>query len=297
MKIHLIIAIVCCLASVSSPASGQENTSADKQAIEKTIASYVKAFNSGDAVALADHWTENGEQISPDGESIKGRENLRRQFSQYFQESKGAKLELTETSVEMMSPNVAVETGIANVLTPGEEPVTTEYRAVHIKTSAGWRVDQVTETEPVRSAPSHYEHLKELEWTIGTWNDSDENSTVQTTCRWTTNRNFISRSFKVMVDDKIDFEGTQVIGWDPAAQTIRSWMFDSDGGFAVGRWSNSGGTWTVKTLSVLADGRRASSTNIYERVDEKTVRYRSIGRQVGEDLLPSIGPITVVREN
>lgn len=299
MKTHSIIAIaiVSCLALVPSPMFGQEATSVDKQAIEKTIASYVKAFNSGDSQALANHWTENGEQISADGESVKGRENLQRQFTEYFQESKGAKLELTETSIEMMSPNVAVETGIANVLMPETEPMTTEYRAIHVKTPNGWRVDRVTETEPAEAAPSHYEYLKELEWIIGTWKDTDEDSTVQTTCRWTTNRNFISRSFKVMVDDRIDFEGTQIIGWDPAAETIRSWMFDSDGGFAVGRWTNSNGTWTVKTLSVLADGRRASSTNIFELTGEKTIRYRSIGRQVGDDLLPSIGPINVVRED
>ncbi len=58
--------------------------------------------------------------------------------------------------------------------------------------------------------------------------------------------------------------GSQIIGWDPYAQTIRSWLFDSDGGFGVGRWTPAGNRWTVKTLSVLPDGRRGSATNIYE---------------------------------
>lgn len=48
---------------------------------------------------------------------------------------------------------------------------------------------------------------------------------------------FCSCSFKVSVPSMDDLEGTQVIGWDPAAGTIRSWMFDSDGGFGEGTWS------------------------------------------------------------
>ena len=60
-----------------------------------------------------------------------------------------------------------------------------------------------------------------------------------------------------------DLEGTQVIGWDPAAGTIRSWMFDSDGGFGEGIWSKKDNSWIVKFSQVLPDGRKASATNIY----------------------------------
>ena len=64
-----------------------------------------------------------------------------------------------------------------------------------------------------------------------------------------------------------DLEGTQVIGWDPAAGTIRSWMFDSDGGFGEGIWTKNDNTWIVKFSQVLPDGRKASATNIYTLVD------------------------------
>ena len=120
-----------------------------------------------------------------------------------------------------------------------------------------------------------------------------EDSTVETTCRWTTNRNFIVRSFRVYIADQVDFEGTQLIGWDPSAETIRSWVFDSDGAFGVGRWSGGDGRGTVPTLRVLADGRRATATHVFELLDENTVRFRSVGRQVGGELLPNIEPIVV----
>ena len=75
-------------------------------------------------------------------------------------------------------------------------------------------------------------------------------------------------------------EGTQVIGWDPAADTIRSWMFDSDGGFGEGTWSKKDNSWIVKFNQVLPDGRKASATNIYTIVDGNTFTWKSIGRKV-----------------
>ena len=32
---------------------------------------------------------------------------------------------------------------------------------------------------------------------------------------------------------------TQRIGWDPAAKQIRSWEFDSEGGFGEGTWGET----------------------------------------------------------
>ncbi len=58
-------------------------------------------------------------------------------------------------------------------------------------------------------------HLKELEWLMGEWVDRDENASVDTMFQWTKNYSFISGSFTVTVKDRVDLEGTQVIGWDP----------------------------------------------------------------------------------
>ena len=182
------------------------------------------------------------------------------------------------------------------MIVPEGEPSETNYKAIHVKTTEGWRIDSVREQEAAAPPPSHYEQLKPLEWMVGKWADKSEKAQIETSCRWATNQNFLVRTFRVFVDGQVDFEGTDVIGWDPHAQAIRSWLFDSDGGFGAGRWSGSeDGRWTVQSLHVLPDGRRASATNIYEVVDENTVRFRSIGRQVDGELLPSIAPVEVVR--
>ena len=269
----------------------------DRSAIEAAIESYVEAFNEGDAKALAAHWSEDGDFTPPSGEMLQGRGELEKAFTTYFAENEDAKLELVGASVQFFSPSVAVETGIARVILPDDEPSETEYEAVHVKTADGWKIDSIREQEPPAAPPStHYEQLKGLEWMVGTWvDDGADGSSIETSCRWTTNNNFLVRTFKVYIEDRIDFEGTQVVGWDPHNEVIRSWLFDSDGGFAAGRWSGGGDRWTVHTLSTLPDGKQASSTNIYEVIDADTIQFSSIGRQVDGELLPNIDPVTVVR--
>jgi uncharacterized protein (TIGR02246 family) len=297
MKIATVILLV--LVAAASAVGGQETTtpvSPDELAVRKAIASYTAAFNKADAKALAAHWTAQGSFTTPAGKTLQGREQLETDFAAYFKEAKGAKLEIVAPQVHFLSPSVAVETGTARVTVGEEEPSLTVYEAVHVKGPEGWRIDSVREDAAPAAPPSHYERLKDLEWMIGEWVDSDENATVETTCRWTANRNFITRSYKVIVKDRVEMEGTQIIGWDPIAQTIRSWVFDSDGGFGVGKWSHNANRWTVVSAQVLADGGRMTATNIYEYVDDNTCTYRSIGRQLNGELLPNIDPVKIVRK-
>jgi hypothetical protein len=87
--------------------------------------------------------------------------------------------------------------------------------------------------------------------------DDDEEDRVQTSCQWTKNKNFIVRSFTVSVKDRIQMAGMQVIGWDAAAKRIRSWVFDSDGGFGEGVWQHKGNRWSIKTTDHDLRGQRS----------------------------------------
>ena len=131
---------------------------------------------------------------------------------------------------------------------------------------------------------------------IGHWVDQGEDSTVDTVCEWTKNGNFITRSFAVSFKDRIDLEGTQVIGWDPVTRKIKSWMFDSEGGYGNGVWTRKGNRWIVKASRVLTSGEKASSVNIITYVNRNTFRWQSIGREIDGELLPNIDEVQVVRK-
>jgi hypothetical protein len=138
--------------------------------------------------------------------------------------------------------------------------------------------------------------LKELEWIIGSWIDQDEDATVQTDCDWTKNQNFINRSFAVVVGDEVDMAGMQIIGWDPVAKQIRSWIFDSDGGFAEGKWTRKGDDrWLIQQNGTLPDGGKTSAVNIITRVDDNSFTWQSVNREVNGDILPNVDEVLVVR--
>lgn len=137
--------------------------------------------------------------------------------------------------------------------------------------------------------------LVELEWMVGQWVDRGEVATITTDCSWTANHKFLSRSFQVTSDGQVTLEGAQVIGWDPVEGQIRSWTFDSEGGFGEGRWIRDGNRWLVKTAFTLASGERASALNVFTYVDENTFNWQSTDREIGGELQPSIPEVTVVR--
>lgn len=101
---------------------------------------------------------------------------------------------------------------------------------------------------PGRSRGLHYPRIKDLSWMIGEWTDTQAGKTTTNVCRWSRNRNFISRTFNVSENGQAVIEGTEIIGWDPAAEQIRSWTFDSKGGFVGGVWRRDEGEWTKETI-------------------------------------------------
>jgi hypothetical protein len=100
----------------------------------------------------------------------------------------------------------------------------------------------------------------------------------------------------VSVQDRIELEGTQVIGWDAAAGRIRSWVFDSEGGFGEGAWRRVGNQWIVDTTSTLRDGSQGSAVNVYTLIDDATFTWKSVDRQMSGRLLPDISEVPVYRQ-
>lgn len=296
MKRVILTAAIMARGLASAIGAENDTQAAEEAAIRKAVESYVAAFNDADAKTLAAMWSPAAVYTNPlSGEQVVGREEIEGQFAAIFAETKGIKLEVTTESVDFISPSVAVESGTAKVIRPDQSPEETEYTAVYVKQEGRWLLDRVTEEE-VPQVKSNYEHLKDLEWMIGTWVDEDEQNRIETTCQWTKNRNFITRSFTLAVRDRIDMAGMQIIGWDPAAKQIRSWVFDSDGGFGTAVWRKKGKSWYVQSTGTLPDGGKTSSVNIITCVDDNAFTWQSVNRMAGGELLPNIDEVPVVRQ-
>lgn len=277
-----------------SESSGQDQRaqSNDEVDIRQVVQSYVEAFNRGDAAAVASHWSDDADYVSPTGDRLKGRKKIEAFLKKFFGENKDLRIEAFVSSIRFPSANRAVETGKVTVTRPGAAPEDSLYIAEYSKRRGAWKLTSVREEE----CSSSYEHLKDLEWLIGDWIDKDDNALVESAYRWNRTKSFITGSFIVVVEGKAHVEGAQIIGWDPIKKAIRSWVFDSNGGFGEATWSRNENQWIAESSIIMSDGEKASAINIYTFVNDDTFTFQSIGRQIGEELIPNIDEVVVVRK-
>ncbi|MCO8122345.1 nuclear transport factor 2 family protein [Stieleria sp. TO1_6] len=266
--------------------------------IQAAVAAYVDAFNSKDVDKLIALWSADGVYASQtQGEQIAGQAALRSEFTAILTAESVPQLSVESDSIEFLSPNVAVEQGTATLHRDGQ-PATaddqTQYSAVYIKQNGNWILDRVSE-QSVESAPSHFEQLQALEWMVGQWSCQGEGWAVEFDCDWTSHRNYISREYKIIDEAGVESSGIQIIGWDAKQKQIRSWLFDSDGGFVSGEWTRHDQGWMVQSVATLADGTQGSSTSLIDPIDDNSYSWQKINRVVDGEVLPNLDAVTVYR--
>jgi len=289
------------LAVGSLAANGQDvatksENAGNVAAVQAAIQSYIAAFNAKDVAKLVSHWSPTGVYISRNtGDRVTGHDALTEEFTAIFESGDVPVLAAATESIEMISPNVALERGTATVTRGDSGPVDSIYNVVYVKSGGTWLIDRVTEKE-IAVQLSKYQQLKDLEWLIGEWRDEGDGTTIEFSCRWTKNQNYISRTYTVSNDGEVESTGLQIIGWDPQQKQIRSWLFDSDGGFVTGTWTRRDDRWVVQAMATLADGGTGSFTSIFRPTDDGTFTWEKINRVVDGQLLPNIDEIIVRRK-
>lgn len=266
----------------------------DTKAIQKVQAAYVKAFNAGDAKALAAFWSVDGEFVDDEGKTFRGRSAIEKEFAAFFAETKGPTLAISTDSLRFVSPGVALETGTARVARGSDDDAsTTSFSIVHIKKDGQWQLASVRETPYVPA--SNYDQLRDLEWLVGSWTAQSGGRTLEQTCEWTAKRNFLTRKYTVKDAEGSTRTGIQIIGWDPMLGVVRSWVFDSDGGFGSERWTRDGQRWILEANSVTRDGAEVTATNILNRIDHDHFTWQSVRRDLNQVRLPDTAVIQVTR--
>lgn len=296
MQRRFLLALISGVALVALPGALAADQAADKAAIERAIESYTAAFNARDPQKLAAHWGPEAVYTNPlTGTQVEGREAIVKEFTTIFAEVASAKLVVQVESIQFLSPNVAVEQGTANLISPDKPSQSSRYTALHVKRDGKWLLDRVSEQEE-SLPPSQYDKLQPLEWMIGTWVDQDEQATVEMTCQWAKNQAFLTRAFTISIGDRIDMSGMQIIGWDARQRRIRSWVFDSDGGFGEATWTKKDQRWIVNAAGTLPDGRRTSAINILTILGKDTITWQSTGRSLDGEILPNLEAVQLTRQ-
>ena len=284
-------------ASTVAQAPAKTAEQPDEAAIRRVVDAFTKAYNAGDSKAIGALFSPDAEIISEDGTAQQGREMIEAEFSNVFKDHPKSRIEVEVKSIWFVNPTVAIEEGTSVVThDPSEPSERSRYEVVHVKTADKWQMASARDLPD--DTTSAEEQLKQLHWLIGDWVDESPDALVRSSYRWTDNHRFILGDFTVNIKGGLSMTGTQRIGWDPLAKTIRSWVFDSEGGFVEGSWSRDGDQWIIKMTGVSNDGKPASSTSTMTPLPNQKhhMTWESRDRVVGGEKTPNIGPIVITRE-
>lgn len=293
---RLVLQFGLCALLISSCDRDRNHSSAGNEEARTVFEKYVASFNSHDANAMSEQWSENGHRIHPrTGEVAEGRAAIKEALQKMFSEGKADQLQVKIIKSSLLEDGAIETIGRFRVSFADGRPARESAVRVQLVNENGtWKIDEIREI--AADAPeSQGQHLKELEFLLGNWEDQDEDVTIKNKARFDRYKNFIIQKFEIQVYNQLLIDGYQIIGWDPIHKRIRSWMFDSDGGFGEGDWKFKDGQWYVDSHFTLSDGRKASATYVYKPIDANSYSWASEDRDVGGEVLPNVEPVTVVR--
>ena len=313
MSLALVVA-----ACPGAGAAADENANREAEAaIRANIEAFVQAYNHGNAQAIANLFTSEGQLIDENDHTTHGHDAIEHAFADVFKASPAGRIEVNVDSIRFFGSALAVETGTTKVVDkPGAEPDVTHYTVLHTKSLEGkWLMtfarDTSVSTDENTSSPSepvasqgpteaatqqgNFAKLKPLSWMIGNWIDEGEESVVISSCKWSPDKNFILQSVEVRREGHEALTMRQRIGWDPIAGRTRAWIFDSNGGYGESFWTQDGKSWRVRKTGVRPDGTRSSSVDIFTPTSNDSYTWQSTNRVVGRQKLPPI-EVKVVRK-
>jgi uncharacterized protein (TIGR02246 family) len=278
----LAVAFMFCAADCR--AADDAATVQAKKTAGEFFQAYTKTFDAGNAKALSAFWKTDGEIVDAEGMRTIGREAIEKAFKEFFEKHPGGKI-----TIELLSAKADGEGVIVAEILPKMNPPISKsiYQVgavvVLVKDKDGlWLIEGVRERNPL---PASYEQLKTLEWLVGDWSvnaKKAENVSFSLNCHWTENKSFLICMYTAKHLDLVR-HGTQVIGWDAKEKKIRSWMFDSNGGFAHGFWRNDGKRWTIDLSGSSPEGEDVKGTQVIAAVDADTFTFESKNRMKGNE--------------
>jgi uncharacterized protein (TIGR02246 family) len=294
------VSAVSLVAATATTVFSQESAAGvapQRQAILTLLGQLETGFNEANAKGIAACWTENGEFVGPAGARINGRESIEKQFAEVFAARKErSTLRIHVTHLRLANEGLALVEATVEVkpaMTTGGVPLSD---LVLVKQNGQWLIESAHET--VAHLPPQTNHLKDLDWLVGDWSSETSKAgiTLRTSCDWTASQAFLIRKFKVEGKEAFLHGGTEIIGWDPRSGRVRSWVFDSDGGFGENIWVHDGKRWLIKYSGTMADGSEVSATHVLAKVDEATSSIQSKDRVVNGAAQPDVPEIEMKRQ-
>jgi uncharacterized protein (TIGR02246 family) len=282
--------------ALAQPVQQQPRASDNQRLLAETLAAYIRAFNHHDAAAVARLWKADAVHVSKNsGVQTTGRQAIQDAYAALFKGDPKCQLQITVSQLRFVTPAVANLECIADVKHTSGETSRSEFSALILLEGSNWFVDKVQETD-LPLVPASTVQLGRLGWLVGNWVDETKDGRVTNETHFADGGSFLVRSYHMEQDGAVVRAGTQVIGWDAEQKCLRSWLFDTSGSFGEGTWLPEGeNKWVNKLVLKLADGRRGSLTQVYERAGDDKLTVTTIDREIDGQAQPNGAAVTLSR--
>lgn len=272
----------------------------DERAVRAMLRAFVEAYNAQKPEAMAALMDPQAVLIDTDGNETIGRDAILAEYAAAFAEGPTDHFQGTIDGFRFLGPDTASIRGdFQLVASDGSPTAGGRFGVIAVRgPDKAWKIAEIRDhAVQIAAGGSNYPYLAPLEWMIGDWVDESQGVKITTSVRWMDpNKNYLIRTFEAEIGGEKGSSGTQLIGYDPKAQQIRSWIFDSEGGFGEGYWSEVDGTWVIHATGMTRDGQVTSATQTIAPINNDSVRLGSINRIVGGEPQPDIPEIIMVRK-
>jgi uncharacterized protein (TIGR02246 family) len=267
-----------------------EKVKAEEAAIRKAENEFTATYNKGDLDALMALWIEDAELVGESGKVHRGKEQVRVLLKKSLASNKGMTQKAHVESLCFVRPDVAIEVGEVTLNKKDGSSTIGRFETVWVKIDDRWYIKRIRDLPNASAAdePLAASKLKPLAWLVGEWVDKDGKGDVTVSCKWGPGMTFLLQEFRVKQEGGKELTVTQIIGYDAANDWVRSWVFDSAGGFADCFWERRGNAWVTDCNGTFPDGRQTTSTNQWKFTNDDSFSWSSRDRVVDEQPLPDI---------
>ncbi|WP_437202120.1 SgcJ/EcaC family oxidoreductase [Planctomicrobium sp. SH664] len=274
-------ALLFCLCSLQGLWAAEDDAAVIEE-IRKAADENVSAFNAGKPAEVAAGFLPTGEWIDEHGTVYQGRKELEEVLTAYFEKYPEARMMIVVESIRLLG-SVAIDEGVRVVTTKdGTQTANIRYLAVRQKTEQGWKIASLRDFGDELPLTPH-ERLQPLAWLVGDWVNEGSDGTVKISYAWSEDKNFLVGTFDITCEGEPPMKSTQRIGWDPLTGKVRSWLFDSDGGYGGSLWTESAEGWVMKSEAVTPAGVLGSATVTLIQSGPDRYTLRGTDRIIGDD--------------
>lgn len=286
--------------SISLAADAERSWTEAQKPIVEVAKNFATAFNKHDVGQLKGFFVEDARLVTVDGVVLQGRDAILELLNAGIAGNPGIKQAGDIRSIRLIGDSVAIEQGFIQTTTDADKkPNVVAYNMVYVKRDGQWKIFDVMETAPVAQpiGAEYAQELTALDVLVGEWIEESEFATVHHKVKWSPNHRYLLIEYVAETQSgKTVTISNQRVGWDPKSRTIRSWLFEEDGGHGTATWTETepGKSWLIKSEAVLADGQSVSATLRLSLEGDRRIKIAGYDRTADGKALPDAPARTLI---